>query len=176
MTAKWNTISRKQSDSQITFLGGALFADQQNCPRSVPLCHCISLSLPLRHSVCSNEWQSGDVVLIYCMVAQMEPGWNVSVIGASLRYKHLWCLGTTNCSIRNGFPPEPSAHLTHTHAYTQEFVQIHNGMHEHSKQNVHSASTKLHSHSHKLACNQMEPHIQYARGVVVYLQIYNLRQ
>lgn len=34
-------------------------------------------------SVRSNEWQSGDVVLIYCMVAQMEPGWNVSVIGAS---------------------------------------------------------------------------------------------
>lgn len=110
MTVKRNTISSKQSDSQITCLGGVLFADQQNCPHSVPLCHCVSLCLPLSLpapqtlSVCSNEWQSGDVVLIYCMVAQMEPGWNVSVIGASLRKKHLWCLGTPNCSIRNGFP------------------------------------------------------------------------
>lgn len=77
-----------------------------------PLCHCIPLSLPLKHSVCSNEWQSGDVVLIYCMVAQREPGWNVSVIQPSLRRKHLWCPGTTNCSIRSGF------HLTHIMKHT----------------------------------------------------------
>lgn len=72
------------------------------------------LSLSLRHNVCSNDWQSGNVVLIYCMVAQIELVWNVSVIGVSLRQKHLWCLGTTNCSIRNRFMPESSVHLTHT--------------------------------------------------------------
>lgn len=93
----------------------------------------VPLSASQTLSVCSNEWQSGDVVLIYCMVAQMEPRWNVSVIGTSLRQKHLWCLGTAKCSIRNGFPPEPSVDFTHRH----------NRMH--SKQNVYSALMELHS-------------------------------
>lgn len=74
----------------------------------------LSLLLLLRLCVYSNEWQSGNVVLIYCMAAQMEPGWNVSVIGASLRKKHLWCPGTTNCS-------GMSSHLSHqciVHTFT----------------------------------------------------------
>lgn len=69
----------KQSDSSITFLIGALFADQQIYFGSVP-----RLSA-FQSLCCSNEWQSGDAVLIYCMVAQMEPRWKVSVIAASLR-------------------------------------------------------------------------------------------
>lgn len=100
-----------------------------------------SLSLPLRHFACSNEWQSGDVVLIYCMVAQVEPGWNLSVIGVSLRWKHLWCLGTTNRSIRNGFPTELSAYPrcmhTNLHRYTIACARTENKM--------HSVQTKLHS-------------------------------
>lgn len=41
---------------------------------------------------------SGSIVLIYCMVAWMEPGWNVSV-----RDEHLRCTEATKCSFRNGF-------------------------------------------------------------------------
>lgn len=152
MTVKWNAIWRKQSDSQITFLGGTLFADQQNCPRSVPLCHCVCLSLalspalsvPLRYSVCANEWQSGDVVLIYRMVGQMEPGWNVSVIGASLKKKHLWCPGTTNCSIRNGFQPQPSVYLKHTAARTHART--------HARARAAQQLTEIHEHTRPLLC------------------------
>lgn len=49
---------------------------------------------------------SGAVVLIYCMAARKEPGWNVSVSDASLRNKHLRCPETPKRSIRKGFQPD----------------------------------------------------------------------
>ena len=82
----------------------------------------LSLFLPLTLCVRSNEWQSGDVVLIYCMVAQMEPGRNMSVTGASLRKKHLLQPGTTKSSIREGFPPEQSVHCTYVHNGTVRYA------------------------------------------------------
>lgn len=125
MTVKWNTSQESNQTLKLPFLGGHCLQISRTIlalSLYVTVSLAQSLSLPLRHSACSNEWQSGDVVLIYCMVAQMEPGWNLSVIGVSLRWKHLWCLGTTNRSIRNGFPTEPSAYprCTHTslHRYT----------------------------------------------------------
>lgn len=57
--------------------------------------------LPLRYPECSNEWQSGSVVLIYCMAAWMELGLNMSV-----RDEHLRCTKATNCSFRSGFQPD----------------------------------------------------------------------
>lgn len=57
--------------------------------------------LSLRYPECSNQWQSGSVVLIYCMAARMEPGKNVS-----LRDEHLRYTEATNCSFMNGFQPD----------------------------------------------------------------------
>lgn len=48
--------------------GGPLFANQRSYPSFVLLCHRIS------PCVCSKEWQSEDVVLIYWMVARKRIG------------------------------------------------------------------------------------------------------
>lgn len=59
------------------------------------------LLLPLGYPECSNERQSGSIVLIYCMAAWMEPRWNMSV-----RDEHLRCTEATKCSFRNGYQPD----------------------------------------------------------------------
>lgn len=82
MTVKWNTISRKQSDSQITSLGGTLFADQQNCLCSVPYV-IVSLSLCLSNTLCAV--MSGRVAMLCWFIAWLLKG---NLDGMCLLFSH----------------------------------------------------------------------------------------
>lgn len=89
MTVKWDTISRKQSDSQITFLGGTVGRCLQISAAILASSFYVTASRPV------FAVKSGRVKMLCWFIGWLREkgsGWNGCVIWASLRQKHLWYL------------------------------------------------------------------------------------